>query len=1102
MTLSRWETVSQIFEAAIDLPADERGSFVRKACAGDSELESEVNRLLAADGKAGSFLEHPALSTLPAPNRLAASPLLRAETLVAGRFQIVRFIGQGGMGQVYEALDLELNSRIALKAIRAEIASDPRMLSRFRREVQLTRMITHPNVCRTFDIERYLRESGESGLDAGNVTFLTMELLEGETLSARLRRTGRLIPAEALPLVLQMIDALAAAHSVGVIHRDFKPSNVLLVPSFPAKTTPPSTGEPSNSQSSGSGISNRALRVVVTDFGLARALAAETQATGPMAAASAATSLTGEQALMGTLVYMAPEQFERGEASIASDVYSLGLVMFEMVTGQRPFADDIPFAEATKRLKQPAPLATTLVPALPRAWDAAISRCLALNPKDRFGAVREVAEVLADPAAANLARETKSPAHSLAGSPKLSRGRKILFATALVVMFVSLFALAFRHYWMKAEEGKLAEGSTVLLTDIQNGTGNKKFDDTTELLRHQLLQSPYFSLMEPDRIHKTLGEMLKPPDAALDPQTAREVAMRNGVRRVVFGAVSRVGDSYVLDLDIEQPDNNPLRFRHHWENHWTWNMPVSSTSKDLPSGFLDAVRDSSDWIRREIGESVNDIARVDAPPEDVTTANWEALSEFVQAEKFRAAGQSDSAVKALQNAVTADPNFALAHARLGDILISLSRFTEGYFAYDKALALGQQRLTRRERDRIRGIYASDTWDYAAAEAMFRDYATYYPNDYLGWFYRGLPLMRMKRTEEAIESLKKAVVIDPTKMFAPAHIARFDLILGNYADSAKWIQHLRDTGHPDDANLVEGESDFLRGRYEDSLDRFTSLTKSKTSLYQSYGYSLLTRLSAEQGQYQKALHILEQGISADLQTGDTVHRADKILDRAYINFKLGKDDACLQDTKLSLALDRTLQRSLSVATLLGQAAFEASSGVRAMFAIELHAIEAQLPQGDFKPFSDVVKAHVHGEALLADGDWKSALDEFKRAEKLEPAAMEKTFLARAMLAAAQRASDPAAAARSRDDALVAYSILALRPGQVWQWPMDYPPGYQADETLLYVQAASRMGKVDRIVQAGLTRYLKTRAHSDEGLRGVEEAKRLASSTIFTGLNPIN
>jgi serine/threonine protein kinase/tetratricopeptide (TPR) repeat protein len=1099
MTLSRWQTVSHIFEAALDVPANERDNFVREACAGDAELESEVHHLIVADGKAGSFLEHPALSTLPALTQLPAPALLHAGTVVAGRFQIVRFIGQGGMGQVYEALDLELNSRIALKAIRPEIASDPRMLSRFRREVQLTRMITHPSVCRTFDIERHILASGESGGEAGNLTFLTMELLEGETLSARLRREGRLTPAEALPLVLQMIDALNAAHAVGVIHRDFKPSNVLLVPGVPVTTTPLSAAESSNSNSSSSGASSRASRVVVTDFGLARALATETQPSGPMAVASAATSLTGDQALMGTLVYMAPEQFERGEASIASDIYSLGLVMFEMVTGRRPFADGIPFAEAAKRLKQPAPSTAKLVPDLAPAWDAAISCCLALDPKDRFGSVRQIAEALADLTEAKRARATEPAAHSVVGSPDSARGHKILFASALVVVVVSLFVFIFRHYWMKAEEAKLAEGSTVLLTNIQNGTGDKRFDDTTELVRHQLLQSPYFSLMDSGRIHKTLAEMLKPDNAVLDPQTAREVAMRNGVRRVVFGAASRVGDSYVLDLDIEQPDNSPLRFRHHWEHHWTWSMPAGNSDTDLPSGFLDAIRDSSDWMRREIGESANDIAREDVPPEDVTTSKWEALSEFAQAEQFRASGQSDSAVKALQNAVSADPNFALAYARLGDIFVSLSRFAEGYAAYDKALALGKQRLTRRERDRIRGIYASDTWDYATAEATFRDYATYYPNDYLGWFYRAYPLMMMGHVEEAIASLRKAQEIDPSKQFAPALIARLDLMSGNYRDASKTILDLRNRGYQDTAGLIEGELKFLQSRYEEARGNFDELKGSKDPLFRSYSYSVLARLFAEQGHYASALQSLERGIANDLESGDAGNRADKILDRAYIRFKQGNYEACLQDTKLALELDRSLQRSLSAATILGQAANEVTGRMRSLLTAQLREIEAKLPSGDFNPFSDIVRFHLRGEALLAEGNWNLAVQEFRKADRLEAPLKDKEYLGRSLVAAAEHSSDNAVAARLREEAVAAYSNLAVRNGLVWEWPFFFPPGYQADSSFSLVETVARNGRLDQQTKTFLAAYLRCRASADASLRNVEQAKRLEILAAITNAN---
>jgi eukaryotic-like serine/threonine-protein kinase len=1084
MTSARWQAITKIFEAALEKPQADRNIFVQDACAGDLELECEITRLLAADEAAGSFLENSALRTVAPKSALQPRlSFLAYGSVISGRFEILRFIGQGGMGRVYEALDLELKEKIALKAIRPDIALDPRMLSRFKREVQLTRRITHPNVCRTFDIERDYSTS-EDGTKS-DLTFLTMELLEGETLSDLLRRQGPMTSAEAKPLVLQMIEALSAAHRVGIVHRDFKPSNVVLVPS------------------------NRGLRVVVTDFGLARAILPDDQ--NP--AGVAATSLTGSQGLMGTLVYMAPEQFERGEASVASDIYALGLVMYEMVTCRRPFADAIPFAEAAKRIKEPAPSPKMLVPELDSRWDAAICRCLQLRPEDRFDNVQHVAASIAN-FSQNISTQRMFSLKGLRRSPEIaarvgpSRSgswRKGTVAIAILALVVSLSVIFFRHYQLRSD-AKLAGGATVLLTEIKNSTGDKRFDDTTELLRHQLSQSPYFNLMANSRIRDVLTQMTKPPTSQLDPPIAREVALRGGAPRVLFGAVSRVGDSYVLDIDIEQPDNDPGRSRAQWEKHWTWNMSSGSSDAEIPSGFLVAVRDGSDWIRDQIGEAANDIAKVDAPPQDVTTDNWEALSEFAQAEQFDASGQTESSIVALKNAVAADPHFALAYTRLADELDSLGRYDEGYRAYQIALDQAQQRrLTRREKDRMVGIYASDTEDFKTAESTFRDFEVYYPSDYLGWFYRARPLMMMGRTEEAIAALKQSATLFPSGMAAQANIARYNLILGKFEETSKWIQHLRNAGYDEDADLVEGESDFLQGRYKEAEARFTRLIeakdpkdpeKPKNPLYLSYGYSLRARLCAEMGRYEGALEDLRDGADADLKTGDTSHRADKLLDQAYIRFKRGEYDAGLQSARSSLNLDRSLQRSLITGTFLGQAAYETAGPMKAKFAAELRAIEMHLPPGHFKPFSDIVRAHLRGEALLAEGKWKAALEEFKKADQLEAPTKDKEYLARGLLAAAQHTTDPVAVSNLSEQALTAYAVNVWNPGLIWQWSIDSAPGLFSDETLSYVREALRSGKVDSRTKAMLDAYRKVRANADVGIHDVAEADALASSRVFT------
>ncbi len=273
--------------------------------------------------------------------------------MVAGRYQIARFLGRGGMGEVYAALDRTLGEPIAIKTLSSSLAADARAVARFRREALLARRVTHPCVCRTYDI----------GSD-GNITFLTMELLEGETLGSRLRREGRL-PLEA---VLEIMEPLAAgldsAHQVGVIHRDFKPDNVMLI----AGATPANA------------------RVVITDFGLAL-LDLPDDAGG-----EATLPLSGR--MMGTLGYMAPEQIDGATATSRTDLYALGVVAFEMLTGHLPFVGPTPLAGAIRRLRDPAPPPSRFVSHLPAACDPAIQRCLAREPHERFATARDFVRAL------------------------------------------------------------------------------------------------------------------------------------------------------------------------------------------------------------------------------------------------------------------------------------------------------------------------------------------------------------------------------------------------------------------------------------------------------------------------------------------------------------------------------------------------------------------------------------------------------------------------------------------------------------------------------------------------------------------------------------
>jgi tetratricopeptide (TPR) repeat protein len=293
--------------------------------------------------------------------------------LLSERYRIERFVAIGGMGEVYEALDTSLGQRVALKVIRADVVSDPGALERFKREVHVARRVTHRNVCRIYDLGTH-RSSGSIGrlYPGGVIPFVSMELLEGESLNERLARTAPLTLEEAIPLAEQMAAALEEAHANGIVHRDLKPANVMLVPT--------EEGE----------------RVVVTDFGLARA------------AAESGQTVTVAGSAMGSPAYMAPEQVQGVDVGPAADLYAFGVVLYEMATGRVPFKGDTPIATAVQRLSEPPPPPSTHRADLDPRWEAVILRCLQRAPEARFSSAGEVARALRgeEAVAAGPARRT------------------------------------------------------------------------------------------------------------------------------------------------------------------------------------------------------------------------------------------------------------------------------------------------------------------------------------------------------------------------------------------------------------------------------------------------------------------------------------------------------------------------------------------------------------------------------------------------------------------------------------------------------------------------------------------------------------------------
>jgi serine/threonine protein kinase len=340
-----WARIRALFHDALERPLEERAAFVLRATGGDTAARGEVESLLAAHSQAGGFLSGPPADAAAAARRASATRRLSPGTRL-GAFEIVELLGEGGMGEVYRAVDTRLDRAVAIKVLPPDMAGEPRSRDRFEREARVVSRLSHPHICTLHDV-------GSAAVDGCDVSFLVMELLEGETLAARLGK-GPLPVGLALKVALEILEALAAAHAVGIVHRDLKPANIMMTRSG-AK---------------------------LLDFGLARLRPGSIGAAPPKPAIDDTLSATG--LVFGTLPYMAPEQLRGEDTDARTDLFAFGAVLYEMLTGRRAFsAASEPALIAAILEQDPVPL-SSLQPLAPRPLENLVHACLAKDRAERW----------------------------------------------------------------------------------------------------------------------------------------------------------------------------------------------------------------------------------------------------------------------------------------------------------------------------------------------------------------------------------------------------------------------------------------------------------------------------------------------------------------------------------------------------------------------------------------------------------------------------------------------------------------------------------------------------------------------------------------------
>jgi serine/threonine-protein kinase len=712
MDPNRWTRRKSIFAAAAELPPDQRPAFLARECDDDDELRAEVQELLdqlSADDRTANLLPK-----APPPESI------RPGEVLASRFRIIRLLGRGGMGEVYEADDLELGGRIALKTLRPEIARNEQFLQRFKREVNLARQITHPNICRVFDV----------GFDGGQA-FLTMELLRGRSLAERIRQGPPLSRSEIRRYAKEILEAVAAAHSRRITHRDLKPGNITITEDGSVK---------------------------IVDFGLAKSLQPLEVNSVEDTAVMAQETRAG--VVLGTPGYMSPEQALGRPVDERSDLFSVGAVLYEMVTGRRPFGSGHQ-NEIIARLvtEQPEP-ARQINPDLDPALEFVIDRCLEKDRNKRFASAEEALQALRTGDTAI----SSNPAPAL---PDPSRRTWIRYAAGGGAVAVS--AAAGFGLWKYIAQGGSIE-SLAVLPLINEGPPENEFltDGFTESLINEVSTGDLRVIARSAVYRFNRKE---------DPL---EVARKLGVAAVLTGRLL-YRNSNLLTLSLELTSVASL------ERLWGKRI-------DLLSSALQTLQSK---IATEVLAALRVRRRANLPAMQVAAVDPAAYELYLKGRyqwNKRTPAAQQRAVEYLQQAMEIAPGYAPVHAALADVFAFQSGFKPSNEVFPRSLASARRALELDPNlaDAHAALAFSQLhfeWNWSAAEASCRRALELNPSYPSAHSYYGRLLTSQKRFDEAITQYQQAQSLDPLSPAVGVAQGLTYFYARRYADAAQALQRV-------------------------------------------------------------------------------------------------------------------------------------------------------------------------------------------------------------------------------------------------------------------------------------------------------------------------
>jgi len=778
MTPEQWRKISELFEAALDSPPDQRVAFLEAACAGDPEVQRRVEAMLVADEQADLLMDRPAYNAVhpSGPSMVSQDDSQTFSGEMIGDYRLIRELGRGGMGTVYLAYDTRLGRQAALKLLPSRLNS-PERVRRLEREARSASALNHPHIITIYDF----------GQDNGR-EFIASEYVEGRTLRDYVGKP-ELTLNKILDVAIQVASALESAHTAGIIHRDIKPENIMLRPDGYAK---------------------------VLDFGLAKLTETESaDDDDPRKTNAGQTSIfeTRTGILLGTVNYMSPEQVRGQGLDGRSDLFSLGVVLYELITGHRPFRGETwHHTMVAITDSEPPPLERYAIGG-PAALQDIITRVLAKDRDQRYQTGRALLsdlEALQGKVAPNtrverkgveLTKAAKTSEHRtplmaervsfvtdsaaknpMVGAPVLAQLKRYP-RTLVFVALILVVAAAYLYFGRTSgfRQPAIAERDTILLADFVNTTGDSDFDGTLKQgLTVQLAQSPSINIFPEERARETLGLMERSHDEAITREVGREICQRRGIKVLMVGTIASLGRNYVITLEAVNSQSGET-------------VAHQQTEAEGKEQVLKSLGRATTEIRKKLGESLASISKFDVPIEQATTASLVAFKDFTLGVELRRKGRYADAVPPFKRAVELDPEFALAHSQLGTSYRDLRNLALGNQYLERAYQL-RDRVSERERLEISATY----FRHITGELEKRIGATSlltqtYPLDPYAYHLHGNSLMIGGEFEQAAAAYRSALKLDADYSLPRANLALALIALNRFDEAQEVIRQGMERG---------------------------------------------------------------------------------------------------------------------------------------------------------------------------------------------------------------------------------------------------------------------------------------------------------------------